>query len=232
MDKAALERRLSRVEGFSDPRLDLEQYPTPADLAAHLVHLAGVQGDLAGRTVLDLGTGTGMLALGAAYRGPARVLALDRDPAALAQARENERRVADADVPASATDSASATAVEWLLGDATRAPLCAAGASPDAPADALADRSSVTVLMNPPFGAQSGNEHADRAFLATASDIAAVSYSIHNAGSKEFVEAFADDEGGEVTHAFRADLALSRQFGHQTSETESIDAEVFRIRWA
>jgi putative methylase len=228
MDKAALERRLSRVEEFADPRLDFEQYPTPADLAAHLVHLASVQGDLAGATVVDLGTGTGMLALGAAFRGPARVLALDRDPAALAQARENERRVAGDEgtsaASASATDSALPTEIEWLVGDATRSPLCLS--------DAREDSSPVTVLMNPPFGAQAGNEHADRAFLATASDLAGVSYSIHNAGSREFVEAFAGDEGGEVTHAFRAELELPRRFDHQTSEREVLDAEVFRVEWA
>jgi putative methylase len=219
MDKAALERRLSRVEAFADPTVELEQYPTPADLAAHLVHLAAVQGDFAGRTVVDLGTGTGMLALGAAVHGPARVLALDRDPDALAQARENERRVADAG------SSAPATEVEWLLADATRAPLCVSDST------AGSDRENTTVLMNPPFGAQAGNEHADRAFLETAGEVAGVSYSIHNAGSREFVEAFAADEGGEVTHAFRAELALPRQFDHQTSEREVVDAEVFRIRW-
>jgi putative methylase len=210
MDKAALERCLAEVEGFADPRLDLEQYPTPADVAAHLVHLADVQGDLTEETVVDLGTGTGMLALGAAYRGPARVLGLDRDLTALEQARENERRVVERTGPAAAAE------IEWLLADATRAPLCL---------------SNATVLMNPPFGAQKGNEHADRAFLATASEIAAVSYSIHNAGSREFVEAFAADEGGEMTHAFRAELALPRRFDHQTSEREVLDAEVFRIRW-
>jgi len=85
--------------------------------------------------------------------------------------------------------------------------------------------------MNPPFGAQSGNEHADRAFLATASEIAAVSYSIHNAGSEAFVESFADDGGGAVTHAFRAEFDLPKQFDHQTSERETVDAEVFRIEW-
>jgi putative methylase len=219
MDKAALERRLSRVEGFTKPSVELEQYPTSADLAAHLVHLAAVQGDLTGRTVLDLGTGTGMLALGAAFRGPARVLALDRDPDALAKARENAHRVADA------SSSVPATDVEWILADATRAPLSVSDS------EAGSDRGNTTVLMNPPFGAQASNEHADRDFLETASEVAGVSYSIHNAGSREFVEAFADDENGEVTHAFRAELALPRQFDHQTSEREVVEAEVFRIRW-
>jgi putative methylase len=204
MSRAALERRLSAVAGFDDPRLNLEQYPTPADLAAHLVHLADVQGDLAGRTVVDLGTGTGMLALGAATRSPARVVGLDRDPTALAVARENERRIDPA------------VGVAWLRGDATRAPFAV---------------SDATVLMNPPFGAQRGNAHADRAFLETAAEIGRVSYSIHNAGSREFVEAFAGDAGGEVTHAFRAELALSRQFDHQTSDREVLDAEAFRIEW-
>ncbi|NHN58669.1 MULTISPECIES: METTL5 family protein [Halorussus] len=221
MDKAALERRLSRVTGFGDPRVELEQYPTPADLAAHLVHLADVQGDLAGKTVADLGTGTGMLALGAACRSPARVVALDRDAAALARARENERTV----LPEAATP------VEWILADATRAPLCLSSEQSAAVGRQTA-RADATVLMNPPFGAQTGNEHADRAFLATARAVSSVSYSVHNAGSREFVEAFAADEGGEVTHAFRAELELPRQFAHQTSEREVVDAEVFRIRWA
>jgi len=204
MSRAALERRLSAVVGFDDPRLDLEQYPTPADLAAHLVHLADVQGDLAGRTVIDLGTGTGMLALGAATRSPARVVGIDRDQAALARARENEDRIDPA------------VGVAWLRGDATRAPLAV---------------SDATVVMNPPFGAQRGNAHADRAFLTTAAEVGRVSYSVHNAGSRAFVEAFAADEGGEVTHAFRAELTLARQFDHQTSDREVLDAEAFRIVW-
>lgn len=202
--KAALERRLSELSTFADPKVEYEQYPTPADLAAHLVHLADVQGDLSGRTVVDLGTGTGLLALGAATRNPERVLGVERDSDALSLARENE------------TDFSPETAVEWLLGDATRAPLCC---------------SDATVLMNPPFGAQCGNVHADREFLETASEIAAVSYSIHNAGSQAFVESFAADNDGEVTHAFRAELALEKQYDHQTSEREVIDAEVFRIAW-
>ena len=202
--KRALEQRLAAVEGFRDPSAALEQYPTPADIAAHLLHLADLHGDLAGRTVADLGTGTGMLALGAATRNPERVVAVERDPDALTVARENERRIGPG-VP-----------VDWMLGDATRPPL-----------------SSVdTVVMNPPFGAQRGQRHADRAFLDAAADLAGVSYSIHNAGSKAFVESFAADRGGELTHAFAADFDVDRQFDFHTSETETLDVEAFRVEWA
>jgi putative methylase len=201
--KRALARRLAAVEDFRDPDPALEQYPTPAELAAHLVALADLHDDLTGRTVADLGAGTGMLALAAATLAPERVLAVDCDADALRVARENEARVAPD------------TAVDWLRGDATRPPL--AGVD--------------TVVMNPPFGAQRGNEHADRAFLAAAADLASVSYSVHNAGSREFVESFAGDNGGEVTHAFAAEFPVDAQFAFHTSDREALDVEVFRIGW-
>lgn len=203
--KSQLTQQLGVVAGFDDPRADLEQYRTPPELAAHLVHTADLQDDVEDRIVVDLGCGTGMLALGAALRGPRAVVGLDLDPGPLSIARENEGRIA------------TASPVSWVRADATAAPLC-----PDGP---------TTVVMNPPFGAQSGNEHADRAFLETTSRIADVSYSIHNAESDEFVEAFADDHGGTVTHAYRAAFDLPRQFDHHEADSRTIDAEVFRIDW-
>jgi len=205
MTRRRLASELGVVAGFEDPSAPLEQYHTPPGIAAHIVHLADLQEDLAGRTVVDLGCGTGMLALGAALRGPERVVGVDLDPAPLATARDNERRVG------------ALTDVEWIRADATEAPLCLADA---------------TVLMNPPFGAQSGNEHADRAFLETAGVIASVSYSVHNAGSREFVESFVTDAGGEVTHGFEATFDLPRQFEFHDSESRELAVEVFRVAWA
>ena len=72
--KRSLATKLGVVAGFERPDAALEQYPTPPELAAHVVHLADLHGDVDGRTVIDLGTGTGMLALAAALRGPARVV--------------------------------------------------------------------------------------------------------------------------------------------------------------
>ncbi|OYR56834.1 METTL5 family protein [Halorubrum halodurans] len=203
--KRSLATKLGVVAGFENPRAALEQYPTPPDLAAHVVHLADLQGDVDGRTVLDLGAGTGMFALAAALRGPARVVGVELDRTALTTARDNERRVA------------ASAPVHWIQGDATRAP--------------VAFREPVTVVMNPPFGARDGNRNADRAFLATASELASVSYSVHNAGSRDFLEAFAADNGGEVTHAFAADFAVDAQFDHHAEESRDLDVEVYRIEW-
>jgi putative methylase len=205
--KSALAQQLGVVAGFADPRADLEQYRTPPDLAAHLVHRADLEGDVQDRTVVDLGCGTGMLALAAALRGPDTVVGVDIDPGPLSTARANERKVG------------STTSVSWVRADATRVPLCPPVAE-------------TTVVMNPPFGAQSGNEHADRAFLATAAEIASVSYSLHNAGSGDFVESFVADNGGDVTHAFAAEFDIPHQFDFHDDATRSIDAELYRIEWA
>jgi putative methylase len=133
------------------------------------------------------------------------VVGLERDPSALAVARQNEPHV---DPP---------RAVDWLVGDATRPPLC-----PPAP---------TTVLSNPPFGARAGNEGADRAFLESAAALGSVSYTIHNAGSQAFVESFAADNGGEVTHAFAAAFEVGRLYDHHDRERAELDVEVFRTVW-
>jgi putative methylase len=206
--RAALETQLAVVAGFERPRASLEQYPTPPHLAAHVVHVADLQGDVEGCTVVDLGAGTGMLALGAALRGPARVVGVEIDRAPLETARANRRRVG------------TTTDISWVRADATRVPLVG---DPER---------RTTVVMNPPFGAQAGREHADREFLRTASSLADVSYSVHNDGSREFVEAFAADEGGEVTHAYEASFALERRFDFHEADCREIAVEVFRIDWS
>jgi putative methylase len=58
-----------------------------------------------------------------------------------------------------------------------------------------------------------------------------VSYSVHNEGSRAFLESFAADRGGEVTHAFAAEVDLPRQFDHHDDDSRAIDAEVFRVDW-
>ena len=204
--KRDLEGQLAVVAGFENPRAALEQYPTPPTLAAHVIHLADLQDDIADKTVVDLGAGTGMFALGAALRGPRRVIGLEVDGEPLRTAKANRKRVG------------TTTEIHWLQADATRLPLAL-----DEPA---------TVVMNPPFGAQNGQEGADRGFLQTAAEISDVSYSVHNTGSKEFIEAFAADNAGEVTHAFAADFEVHNQFEHHEAERKEIETEVYRIEWS
>lgn len=90
MKKKQLEIMLERLEGFDRPVPEKEQYATTASVAAELLHLAYLRGDLG--VVCDLGCGTGILAIGAALLG-ARAVGVEIDPAALVVARRNAARL-------------------------------------------------------------------------------------------------------------------------------------------
>jgi putative methylase len=78
--KLDLIRFLSRIEPNPAPKPDLEQYTIPGGAAATMLYVAGYKyGDITGKSVLDLGCGTGRLALGAAFLGAERVLGVDVD---------------------------------------------------------------------------------------------------------------------------------------------------------
>jgi putative methylase len=70
-----------------------EQVVTPPEAAAELLYEALARGDLQDRTVLDLGSGTGRLALGAALLGARSVVGVERDPAAVRIARVNAEQL-------------------------------------------------------------------------------------------------------------------------------------------
>jgi putative methylase len=78
--KLDLERFLSRIEPHEAPKPDLEQYTIPTDAAATMLYISAYKyGDITNKTVLDLGCGTGRLALGAAFLGAEQVVGVDID---------------------------------------------------------------------------------------------------------------------------------------------------------
>jgi putative methylase len=93
MKKKDLEMALQKVKPFQDPKADLEQYVTPAIIAADMLFSAYIQGDIAAKKVLDLGCGTGMLAIGASLLGAKEVVGVDVDNLALQVAGQNVRQL-------------------------------------------------------------------------------------------------------------------------------------------
>jgi putative methylase len=89
ISKRKLEIQLGKLRILEKPNLKLEQYPVSAEVASELLYLAGFEySDLNGR-VIDLGTGTGRLAIGAALMGAKEIVGVDVDERALALAKEN-----------------------------------------------------------------------------------------------------------------------------------------------
>ena len=89
MKKKDLEIRLERVMPFKEPSAALEQYPTPATIASDILFSAYANGDVAERTVNDLGCGTGIFAIGAKFLDAERVRGYDVSSSALMIAKEN-----------------------------------------------------------------------------------------------------------------------------------------------
>jgi putative methylase len=194
-----LEIALQRCAGYTKPRAGLEQYQTPAPLAARLLYDAFLQGDIEGKTVCDLGSGTGILAIGAALLGASTVRGIEIDNDAIRIAQENARLLG-ADV-------------EFINGNI-------AIAQKTGPCD--------TVVMNPPFGAQKQNVHADRPFIDAALGIAPVTYGIFNTGSTPFVSAYIEGRAkvvGQVSGTF----TIKRTFAFHTRDAQEIPVEILRI---
>jgi putative methylase len=196
-----LEMTLQRLSGFTRPQAALEQYQTPAPLAARLLFNALMKGDIEGKTVLDLGCGTGILAIGAALLGAASVTGADIDEKALTVARENAD-ILDADITFLAADVREG-------GCRDRIGACN------------------TVVMNPPFGAQKA--HADRPFIDCALAIAPVTYSIFNAGSIPFVEAYIAQRA-EITERIGGAFPIRRTFAFHTKDMQEIEVEILRLK--
>jgi putative methylase len=193
MKKKQLEMLLQDLEEFSSPLPELEQYSTPAFVAAEILHIAYMRGDL--RTVCDLGCGAGILAIGAALLG-ARVVAVEIDPQALSVARNNAIKLG--------------VEVDFVLCDIASVQL----------------RCIETVVMNPPFGAQKRSE-GDRPFLNKAIEIAKVVYSLHNAGSEEFMKEFVKPCQVDFVHPIS--FPLKRSFQFHSKDLRSMPVDLYRI---
>jgi len=91
--KRQLEIQLGKLKTLEKPDLKLEQYPVSSEVGSELLYMAGFEhNDLDGR-VIDLGTGTGRLAIGAALMGAQAPVGVDVDARSLALARENAETV-------------------------------------------------------------------------------------------------------------------------------------------
>jgi len=124
--KLELDLFLSQLESQPSPKASLEQYTISEAIAAAILYLAAyTNGDIVGKTVLDLGCGTGRLALAASYLGAQYVVGVDIDKTAIKTAFKNSEK------------AGSKVNVQWVLGD-----IGAVTGSFD------------TVLQNPPFGVQ------------------------------------------------------------------------------
>lgn len=181
------------------PTATWEQYATPAPIAAEVLYLAHGHGDIAGRSIVDLGSGNGILAIGAKLLGASRAVGVDSDPEAIEVARRNAMR--------------ARVEVDWR------------------PVNVTGFRESFeTVVMNPPFGAQS--RHADRPFLDAAMSISPVVYTFLNAKAEDFVRQRIAAARGRIVERLEYAFPIPHLFAFHREAARELDVVLYRIEVA
>jgi putative methylase len=87
-----------------------------------------------------------------------------------------------------------------------------------------------TVIMNPPFGAQKQNLHADRVFLEKAIELSSVIYSLHLEHTIEYIQKYLRSKGKEGRNLQTYQFPLSAQFNFHTKLKDMISVALLQIK--
>lgn len=203
-----LEEYLQSIDSFEKPKVMLEQYSTPSHIASNI--LFTVQNnyeDLDGKLVCDLGTGTGMLAIGSAILSASHVVGFDIDPSALVVAKNN-------------IDEMEISSVDFVHCDVL---------SEIAYEGSRWHKAFDTVIMNPPFGTKK-NAGMDMKFLKVAVQLSRnVVYSLHKTSTRDYIKKKTKElkVEGKVIAELRYNLESSLRF-HKKASVD-IEVDVWRF---
>nr|MDO8114723.1 50S ribosomal protein L11 methyltransferase [Candidatus Sigynarchaeota archaeon] len=211
MNKRQLISIIENMKTFDPARakVQLEQYPTDAIAAVEMVFLAGfIHDDLYNTLVVDLGTGTGRLAISALCMGASRAVGIEIDLDAVLLAKENAR--------AFELDNR----FDIVLGDVLVQPLHLGSAGAGA-----------TVLMNPPFGVQ--EKGADVRFLNAAMGLRGVRiiYSFHlkSEANRAFLKKAIASKGWKLDELHETRMILPRLYKFHEKKRKEIEVDIYRI---
>jgi putative methylase len=203
--KKEIELILEKLKPLEKPKVSLEQYTLPSYLAAEILNLAYLAGDIENKTVADFGCGSGKLAIGAALLGAKKVVAIDVDGEAIKVAKENLK------------------IAEELAGKKLKVKfICSDIAKWKGRVD--------TVLQNPPFGIK--GIYTDKVFIEKAVKSARKVYSLHRNGRKEvraFIQNFVSSLGCKIEQIFKFKFFLPHTFKFHKKPKMKYDVDLYVI---
>jgi len=200
--KRDLEIFLERLTGFKTPSPRLEQYPVSARVAAEMIWIANFRNDIFQRKIVELGCGTGKLAVACALLGASHVTGIDIDSSIIKIARTNSGRLG------------LQNQLSWVCGDIEVIR-----------ATSLFD----VVVMNPPFGIR-GPER-DIRFLNHAMKLAFVIYSLHLGRQKNrtYISEVVAKRGFTIDFVSRMAMDIPHLFSFHQKRRHPIAVDLYRI---
>jgi putative methylase len=199
--KRDLERALSEIQAHPMPKAYLEQYTTPSDVAAETLYLAAyVYNDIIDKTVVELGCGTGRLAIGAALLGAKEVIGVDLDKVAVRVAQANAAKM---NVNAK---------INWVIAEI-----------------GVVMGTFDTVLQNPPFGVQQKRADRKFIKKALELGSTVYSFHKSGESNREFIKRFIEGHGGRITTIFPMKMEIPRMFKFHTKKKRNIEVDLYRI---
>ncbi len=196
MNKAKLVQILSSLQGFKHQDIGLEQYPTPAEIAAAILWTALMNKDIEGKILADLGCGFGVFGLGAAILGAKKIYMVDLDEDVLAIAKHNKKTL------------------EKKL--KRKLPCTFSNIN----VNNFKNKVDV-VIENPPFGVK--KTHSDKTFLLKAMGVAPKIYSFHKYSTKKFINSFVEDNGFKIREIQRFKFPLTRSYWFHIKSIHYVD---------
>ena len=225
--KKHLEMILERIPKHPNPKVGLEQYSTPATIAADLIWNAYGLGDINDMNILDLGCGTGIFAIASSLMGASYSLGVDIDEESvdLAKITKNdifqEHDIDNANANFIVGDINSFNSISDLLNESSHEKI---------DNNAMSLNRFDTLIQNPPFGSQEkGKRHADRKFMEFAVSSADVIYSFHMKNTEEFVIDFYRELGADVTHKLVYKFPIPKIYDFHKDESRDVKVVVLRI---
>ncbi|MEM5836128.1 MAG: METTL5 family protein [Candidatus Aenigmatarchaeota archaeon] len=203
--KKELELLLSQLKPIERPKVKLEQYTIPADLAAEILILAFLSNDIKDKTVVDFGCGSGRLAIGAALLGAKKVTGIDLDEEGIKKAKEN-LKIAE-------SLTRRKLKVKFICGDIVKW-----------------KGKCDTILQNPPFGIK--GIYSDRIFLEKALVSGKRIYSLHRNGRKktrDFIIKFVESRGGKIENIIKYKFFLPHTFKFHRKPKLRFDVDLYVI---
>jgi putative methylase len=199
--KRDLERALSEIEVHPLPKAYLEQYTTPSNVAAETLYLAAyVYDDVISKTVVELGCGTGRLAIGAALLGAKEVFGVDVDGVAVRVAQKNAEKMGVKEK------------TRWIVADID-----------------VVNGTFDTALQNPPFGVQRRRADRRFISKSLELSSTIYSFHKGGESNREFIKRFIEGHGGKVTDIFPLKMEIPWMFKFHTKKKRSIQVDLYRI---